>query len=64
MTNFEFLQRSATPLTLLRLFSALLVAALLIVPIAASAARTSDNRPLTVRFATFNASLNRNAAGS
>jgi hypothetical protein len=50
-------------LTLLRLFSALLMVALLIAPIGASAAPSSDTEPLTVRFATFNASLNRNFEG-
>ncbi|MDQ3005341.1 MAG: endonuclease/exonuclease/phosphatase family protein [Chloroflexota bacterium] len=63
MINFEFRQRSGAPLPLLRLFSALLMAALLIAPIGASAAPASDNGLLTVRFATFNASLNRNFAG-
>jgi hypothetical protein len=63
MINFEFLQRSGAPLTLLRLFSALLMVALLIAPIGASAAPSSDTEPLTVRFATFNASLNRNFEG-
>ena len=63
MTNFEFLRRSGTPLLLLRLFSALLMAALVIAPTGASAAPTSAGEPLTIRFATFNASLNRNFAG-
>src|SRR5919106_679782 len=52
--------------SVLRLFSALLLAGLLIVPMGASAA--PDNAPdaqslNVVRFATFNASLNRNFAG-
>src|SRR5215207_603432 len=63
MFNFEFLQRSGAPLPLLRLLLAALMAALLIAPIGASAAPANDNEPLTVRFATFNASLNRNFAG-
>jgi hypothetical protein len=63
MINFEFLQRNKGNGALLRLFSALLMAALLIVPMGASAAPPSDNGPLTIRFATFNASLNRNFAG-
>jgi hypothetical protein len=63
MINFEFLQRSGAPLPLLRLFSAILAAALLIVPVGASAAPSSASVPLTVRFATFNASLNRSFAG-
>jgi hypothetical protein len=63
MFNFEFPQRSSTPLPLLRLFLAVLMAALLIAPIGASAAPANDRESLTVRFATFNASLNRNFAG-
>ncbi|HEX9838325.1 MAG TPA: endonuclease/exonuclease/phosphatase family protein, partial [Anaerolineales bacterium] len=63
MINFEFLQRSRLSWPLLRLFSALLVAALLIAPNGVSAALTSDNGLLTIRFATFNASLNRFNAG-
>jgi hypothetical protein len=63
MFNFEFLRRSRAPLPLLRWLSAVLMAALLIAPIGASAAPASDSELLTVRFATFNASLNRNFAG-
>lgn len=63
MINFEFLQRNRGNGALLRLFSALLMVALLIAPTGASAAPTSGDGPLTVRFATFNASLNRNFAG-
>ena len=63
MFNFEFLQRSRASLPLLRLFSTVLMAALLIAPIGASAAPASDSELLTVRVATFNASLNRFFAG-
>jgi hypothetical protein len=60
MTNFVFLQRSRG--TLLRLFSTLVVLSLLVLPAGALAA--PDTEPLNVvRFATFNASLNRNFAG-
>jgi hypothetical protein len=63
MMNFEFLQRSRATRSLLRLFSVFLITALLIVPIGASAAPARDSGLPTVRFATFNASLNRNFAG-
>src|ERR671919_478347 len=52
--------------SVLRLFSALLLAGLLLVPIGAYAAAgkaPAAQPPDTVRFATFNASLNRNFAG-
>jgi len=39
------------------------MAALLIAPMGTSAAPANDSEPLTIRFATFNASLNRNFAG-
>jgi hypothetical protein len=52
--------------SILRLFSALLLASLLVAPMeayAASANAPTFQPPDTVRFATFNASLNRNFAG-
>jgi hypothetical protein len=52
--------------SVLRLFSAFLLASLLVAPIGASAASANApaaQPPGTVRFATFNASLNRNVAG-
>src|SRR5215211_5972915 len=52
--------------SVLRLFSAFLLASLLVAPIGASAASANApaaQPPDTVRFATFNASLNRNFAG-
>src|SRR5687767_15958724 len=52
--------------SVLRLFSALLLASLLVAPMgayAASANAPTFQPPDTVRFATFNASLNRNFAG-
>src|SRR5215211_9361485 len=52
--------------SVLRLFSAFLLASLLLAPIGASAAsaNAAAAQPAdTVRFATFNASLNRNFAG-
>jgi Endonuclease/Exonuclease/phosphatase family len=62
MSNFEFLRRSRGLLPLVRLFSVILIAGLLIAPLQAYAAPAKDSL-LTVRFATFNASLNRNFAG-
>ncbi len=62
MSNFEYLQRSRAPLPLLRVFSAFVVISLLLLPVGALAA--ADAKPQdVVRFATFNASLNRNFAG-
>lgn len=50
-------------LPLLRVFSAVLVFTLLLLPIAVLAAPAQKSEHPVVRFATFNASLNRNAAG-
>jgi hypothetical protein len=63
MMNFDLLQRNRGNSTLLRLFSVFLMAALLAAPLGASAASSSASELPTVRFAKFNASLNRNFAG-
>jgi hypothetical protein len=55
--------RSKTFLPLLRMFSAILIVSLLITPMQTFAAPANEDGLLTVRFATFNASLNRNFAG-
>ena len=62
MINFEYLQRNRAPLSLLRLFSTFVVISLLVLPARALAAADAKP-PNVVRFATFNASLNRNFAG-
>jgi hypothetical protein len=63
MLNNSFLkQGSVLHVPLLRMMSILLIISMLLFPVGAFAA--SENKPLkNVRFATFNASLNRNAAG-
>ena len=63
MMNPESLQPRRTTLPVLRLFSILLIAALLAIPIGALAASAEADVHPTVRFATFNASLNRFNAG-
>lgn len=63
MMNPESLRRRQATLSVLRLFSVLLIAALLVVPIGAFAAPAEADGHPTVRFATFNASLNRNFTG-
>ena len=63
MSNFEFLQRNKAIGPLFRLLSALLLATVLIVPMGVFASPVSDSESATIRFATFNASLNRNFAG-
>ena len=61
--SHKFLSQRRTFLPLLRLFSTILMVGLLIAPVAAFAAPSNQNDLLTVRFSTFNASLNRNFAG-
>lgn len=63
MMNPVSLQRRQTTLSTLRLFSVLLIVALLIIPVGAFAAPAEAGSHRTIRFATFNASLNRNFAG-
>jgi hypothetical protein len=59
MMNFALQRRSGMSLSLLRLFSAFLATALLIATMRVSAVSADQGGLLTVRFATFNASLNR-----
>lgn len=61
--NYMHLSRSRAFLPLLRLASAILILGLLMAPMGAVAASANEAGLLTVRFATFNASLNRNFAG-
>ena len=61
--SHKFLSQRKTFLPLLRLVSTILMVGLLIAPVAAFAAPSNQNGLLTVRFSTFNASLNRNFAG-
>ncbi|HXQ33430.1 MAG TPA: endonuclease/exonuclease/phosphatase family protein [Anaerolineales bacterium] len=61
--SYMHASRSRAFLLLLRLFSAIVIVGLLIAPMRTFAASANQNGLLTVRFATFNASLNRNFAG-
>lgn len=63
MMNPISLERRQTTLPTLRLFSLILIVALLIIPVGAFAAPEDAGGHHTIRFATFNASLNRNFAG-
>lgn len=63
MMSYRLLPQSRSRNALPRLFTIILMFAMLLAPIAASAAPANESGLLTVRFATFNASLNRNFAG-
>ena len=59
----EISQRKGTTGSRLRLFTGLLIILALILPVGVLAAPAESNGLSTIRFATFNASLNRNATG-
>jgi hypothetical protein len=63
MITLEHLQRRQAVIPAVRWFSILLIAALLIIPIGVFAAPVEADGHRTIRFATFNASLNRNFEG-
>ncbi|HEU0293941.1 MAG TPA: endonuclease/exonuclease/phosphatase family protein [Anaerolineales bacterium] len=63
MIGYKLLSQSKGRGALPHLFTIILMIALLIAPIGASVASANGSGLLTVRFATFNASLNRNFAG-
>ena len=63
MMSHKFRSQQRWILRLFRMSLTILLLSLLISPMATSAARSNQNELLTVRFSTFNASLNRNFAG-